>query len=147
MKKPSKTTTKKTAKQSKPESSYVILQHDLLTTNYTAIIHEMDYKYNAPHTFKVIATEPEKKGPHKGQNLVVGLVHFQEGPIKECGVNGIANEDALGMVLKRLECFQESEYKCRENAIAITKIEEALMWLRRRTNKRVIRNVEGTSNI
>lgn len=151
---PAKATTKKATKSapkkaSKPaEKDYLeVLQHDLLTTNYTTILHEAKFQFNAPHTFKVVCTEPEKEGEHKGCNRVVGLVHFQEGPIKENGVNGISNEDAIGMVLKRLECFQESEYKCRENAVAITKLEEALMWLRRRTNKRVQRNVEGTSKV
>lgn len=150
---PAKATTKKVAKHvskksSKVDEEYlVVLQHDLLTPTYTTILHEEKFQFNAPHTFKVVCTEPEKEGTYKGCNRVVGLVHFQEGPIKEKGVNGISNEDAIGMVLKRLECFQESEYTCRENAVAITKLEEALMWLRRRTNKRVHRNVEGTSKV
>ena len=46
-----------------------------------------------------------------------------------------------------MECFQRSEYACRENAIAITKLEEALLWLRKRTEARVERGVEGTSKV
>ena len=126
---------------------YETLNHDLLTQDYTKILFETPCKFNAPHLFKVIKAEPETTGKNKGNNLVVGLVHFQEGPIKENGVNGVANEDLIGMVLCRLECFQNSEYKCRENAIAITKLEEALMWLRKRTNSRIKRNVEGTSKV
>lgn len=129
------------------DQGYVVLEHDLLTQNYTMIIHEANFKFNAPHHFKVIAAQPDTDGEHKGQNRVVGIVNFQEGPIKENGVNGVANEDLLGMVLCRLEGFQNSEYKCRENALAITKIEEALMWLRKRTNARVKRGVEGTSKV
>lgn len=136
---------KKTAP--KQDQDYVVLEHDLLTKNYTMIIHEANFKFNAPHHFKVIAAQPDTDGEHKGQNRVVGIVNFQEGPIKENGVNGVANEDLLGMVLCRLEGFQNSEYKCRENALAITKIEEALMWLRKRTNARVKRGVEGTSKV
>lgn len=131
----------------KQDQDYVVLEHDLLTKNYTMIIHEANFKFNAPHHFKVIAAQPDTDGEHKGQNRVVGIVNFQEGPIKENGVNGVANEDLLGMVLCRLEGFQNSEYKCRENALAITKIEEALMWLRKRTNARVKRGVEGTSKV
>ena len=140
-----KAASKKSEVQKAP--SYVVLNHDLLTQNYTLVIHEADYKFNAPHLFKVSAAKPDTKGEHKGQNLIVGVVNFQEGPIKENGVNGVANEDLLGMVLCRLESFQKSEYKCRENACAITKIEEALMWLRKRTNARVKRGVEGTSKV
>ena len=51
------------------------------------------------------------------------------------------------MVVERLECFQRSPYACRENAIAITKLEEALLWLRKRTEGRVQRGVEGTSEL
>lgn len=145
-KKPTKKAAPKKA-ASANEYPYVELVHPLLTQNYTKILHEDPFKFNAPHLFKVIKAEPETTGKNKGNNLVVGVVNFQEGPIKENGVNGVANEDLLGMVLCRLESFQKSEYKCRENACAITKIEEALMWLRKRTNARVKRGVEGTSKV
>jgi hypothetical protein len=145
-KKPTKKAAPKKA-ASANEYPYVELVHPLLTQNYTKILHEDPFKFNAPNLFKVIKAEPEATGKHKGQHEVVGLVHFQEGPIKECGVNGVANEDLLGMVLCRLESFQKSEYKCRENACAITKIEEALMWLRKRTNARVKRGVVETSKV
>jgi len=56
-------------------------------------------------------------------------------------------EDLIAIVIDRLQCFQEGAYKCRENAIAITKLEEALLWLRKRTMDREKRNVEGTSII
>lgn len=123
------------------------LNHPLLTQNYTKILYEFPFKFNAPHLFKVIKAEPETTGKHKGQHEVVGLVHFQEGPIKECGVNGVANEDLLGMVLARLEGFQKSEYKCKENAEAIKCLEKTLGWLRKRTNARIARKVEGTSKV
>lgn len=71
-------------------------------------------------------------------------VHFQEGPIKENGVNGVCNEDLIAMVICRLEHFNQSEFRCRENSMAITKLEEALLWLRKRTMGREQRGVEGT---
>ena len=145
-KKPTKKASRKKSASVK-EYPYVELVHPLLTQDYTKILLEGSFKFNAPHLFKVIKAEPETTGKNKGNNLVVGIVHFQEGPIKENGVNGVSNEDLLGMVLVRLEHFQNSAYRCRENALAITKIEEALMWLRKRTNARVTRGVEGTSNV
>lgn len=76
----------------------------------------------------------------------VGLeVKFQNGPVKEHGVNGISNEALLAIVLDRLEGAQAGEYKCRENALAITKLEEAMHWLMHRTRARMARGVEGTS--
>ena len=78
---------------------------------------------------------------------VLCKIKFQEGPIKETGVNGISNEALLAIVADRLECFQESEFSCRENAIALTKIQEAMFWLLQRTRERTERGVEGTSAV
>lgn len=72
-------------------------------------------------------------------------VSFQNGPIKENGVNGCHQEDLLAIVIDRLQGFQAGEYACRENAIALTKLEEAMMWLNKRTTDRQNRGVEGTS--
>lgn len=72
-------------------------------------------------------------------------INFQNGPIKEYGVNGITQEVLLAIVIDRLRGFQSAQFACRENAIALTKIEEALMWLQRRTVSRIKRGVEGTN--
>ena len=70
-------------------------------------------------------------------------VDFQEGPIQSYGINGVQNEDLLKILIHRLQVFQKGKFSCRENAIAITKMEEALMWLNKRTEDRKNRNVEG----
>lgn len=75
-----------------------------------------------------------------------GVVKFQRGPIKEHGVNGCHHEDLLAIVIHRLQSFQAGKFSCRENAIAITKLEEAMHWLNHRTASREKRGVEGTSN-
>lgn len=74
-------------------------------------------------------------------------LNFQNGPIGEVGVNGLTNEALLAIVIDRLEYFQAGKYKCRENALAITKVEEALHWLHARTLERLQRGVEGTYEI
>ena len=74
---------------------------------------------------------------------VVQTVLFQNGPIKEVGVNGTSNEALLAIVEHRLLGFQSGEYACRENAVALTKIQEAMMWLHKRTRDRLSRGVEG----
>jgi len=70
---------------------------------------------------------------------------FQDGPILENGVNGISNEALLAIVEDRLLGFQSSQYACRENAVALTKLQEAMMWLQKRTRDRMARGVEGTN--
>lgn len=72
---------------------------------------------------------------------------FQNGPITESGTNGITQEVLLAIVIDRLRCFQKGPYSCRENAIALTKLEEAQMWLHSRTRGRVARGVEGTHKV
>lgn len=72
-------------------------------------------------------------------------VSFQNGPIKENDVNGCHQEDLLAIVIDRLESFQKGDFRCRENAIALTKIQEAMMWLNSRTSKRQNMGVEGTN--
>lgn len=71
-------------------------------------------------------------------------IMFQNGPIPEAGVNGVTQEALLAVVIDRLESFQKGPYSCRENAIALTKIQEAMHWLQHRTLARVARGVEGT---
>jgi hypothetical protein len=75
----------------------------------------------------------------------VYLICFQHGPIKEVGPNGVSNEALIAIVLDRMRSFQKTRWSCRENAVAITKLEEAMMWLHKRTNDRIRRNVEGTN--
>lgn len=74
-------------------------------------------------------------------------ISFQNGPIKEAGINGCHNEDLIAIVIDRLQSFQQSQFVCRENAIAITKLEEALLWLGKRTSDRNKRGVEGTHTV
>ena len=67
-----------------------------------------------------------------------GVVHPTEGQ------NGAFVEDVLEAARQRLQFFNSTEFRCRENSIAITKIEEALQWLDWRTRARLIEDVENT---
>ena len=70
-------------------------------------------------------------------------ITFQDGPVKENGRNGCQIDDVLEVLIERLQNFQAGEFRCRENAITITKLEEGLMWQQRRTMDRLSRGVEG----
>ena len=74
-------------------------------------------------------------------------IQFQCGPRKEFdSVHGVLDTDLLEIVRDRLKGFQSGEYACRENACALTHIEEALMWMNRRVEDRIERCVIGTNN-
>ena len=123
----------------------MIINNSLFTKKYTCVECEEkeEQKFGAPHHFKVRKIDPVSLEPSE----VITEVHLQEGPIKENGINGCSNEDLILMVLTRLQAFQEGPYACRENALAITKLEESIMWLRKRTTDRELKGIEGTSKI
>ena len=57
-------------------------------------------------------------------------------------VDGTTNEEVLEVLIDRM-IYLQSKFPCRENAIVITKLEESLMWLNKRTSDRQKRSVEG----
>ena len=77
--------------------------------------------------------------------VALAEIKFQDGPINEVGINGVTQEVLLEIVADRLRSFQKGSFACRENALALTKIEEAQHWLQQRTLERMRRGVEGTS--
>lgn len=116
----------------------------------TRFIH--DHKVNPANDQLTVAVvdQPGAGGAnHKYEVLVPnGRVYefdFQNGPIGEVGVNGLTHEVLLAIVADRLRSFQAGPFACRENALALTKIEEAKLWLQSRTLARMARGVEGTN--
>jgi hypothetical protein len=87
-----------------------------------------------------LATNPSGKGIDGSYGLPV---IFQNGTIPENGVNGVTQEALLAIVIDRLRSFQAGKFACRENALAVTKLEEAMHWLQHRTRSRIDRGVEG----
>ena len=62
----------------------------------------------------------------------------EDGTVK----NGTTLEWVLKASIARLQDLN-TRFSCRENSLAITKMEEALMWLNKRTENRIERGVEG----
>jgi hypothetical protein len=79
-------------------------------------------------------------------DLLVELA-FQDGPVKEVGVNGIFVEDLLVVVRDRLERYQDGPWKCDENAEAMAAVTRALDALNVRTGNRAASGKLGTSAI
>lgn len=78
---------------------------------------------------------------------VVAEILLQRGPRKDKNSqHGVIDTDLLEIVRDRMKSFQEGPFATRENACALTHIEEALMWLNRRVEDRIERNVLGTNN-
>lgn len=112
------------------------VEREGFTQNYTEVYAVQKKQFNAFHRFIVAAVD---------SGDIVGEIHFQEGPIKEHGVNGVSNEDLILMVVNRIEDFQNSEYACSENDEAIEYLMKAIESLRSCTNRRISEGTEGTS--
>jgi hypothetical protein len=95
------------------------------------------------HQYTIFIDENKRCDPK--DKTVHLTIRFQNGPIDEVGINGISQEALAAIIIHRLHCFQKGQYACRENAIALTHFEEALMWLQKRTLKMIQLGVEGTS--
>lgn len=74
-------------------------------------------------------------------------IKFQKGPRNEdASIGGVLDTDLLEIVRHRLQCFQEGEFATNYNAKALEYIELALMYMNRRVEDRIARNLLGTNN-
>lgn len=69
-------------------------------------------------------------------------VKFQTGGTATTERNGVFIEDLIILTILKLESYQ-AQFPCRENALAITKLEESLQWLTSRKADREARGVYG----
>lgn len=123
----------------------IITHNQVERKNNTQLVCEEkeNWSYNVPHSFLFV--QEDEKDPSIVD--VISAVHFQEGPIKEVGLNGVSDVDLLLMVKTRLEAFQQTEFACKENEEALANIEKAITCMCNRTKNRETRGVQGTSAI
>ena len=99
---------------------------------------------NACHVYGLALVAGKPDDSDDDRETLQTLIQFQNGPIQEVGFNGWSGEALLAIVEDRLLGFQSGQYACRENAVALTKLQECMMWLQKRTMDRMRRVVEGT---
>lgn len=94
----------------------------------------------------------ENGNPAGGTTTGVGIqIEWQDGPLgrgedrKE--PNGAFVEGVIKAAIDRLEFYNAGQFRCRENSLAITHLEEALHWCKHRTAAREERGVEGTHDV
>lgn len=96
--------------------------------------------------------DPATGAPAGGRTGGRGIeITWQNGPLgrgnERKDANGAFVEGVIQAAIGRLQHYQDGKFKCRENALAITKLEEALHWLEHRTAEREARAVEGTHGL
>ena len=113
--------------------------NDLLTVR----VEDAPGHGGASHVYTVTNTTGDGEGKDEYIAAPMLKISFQNGPIAEHGINGVTQEILLAIVIDRLRSFQAGPFSSRENALALTKCEEALHWLQQRTLDRMRRGVEG----
>lgn len=127
-----------------------IVEGDSANHQLTISVLDEPGQGGACHSYQISGFDALNNPAARGQSIDIisattkTRIPFQDGPIKEFGVNGITQEALLAIVIDRLRSFQSGPFSCRDNAIALTHCEEALLWLQKRTRDRIHRNVEGT---
>lgn len=96
---------------------------------------------NANHLYKIEAVVPDD------EDIPYTLIQFQNGARKDPNaITGILDSDLLEIVRDRLIGFQSGDFATEYNAKALEHIEIALMYMNRRVEDRIERNVLGTYN-
>ncbi len=113
--------------------------HDGHGLNESICIEALDGPGSGGASHRYVATVPS---PH-GSDVVADIV-FQHGPRNEPGSTpGITDAVLLAIVVDRLKAFQAGPFPSREGALVLTKVQEALHWLRHRADERAARGVLG----
>lgn len=74
-------------------------------------------------------------------------IRFQNGPRSdESSMQGVCDQDLLEIVKHRLQCFQNGPFATEYNSKALEHLEITLIYLNRRVEDRIERNVLGTYN-
>lgn len=102
----------------------------------------------ACHLYKIsgFSTGTNPSDPFKalyGTPALHSTVLFQNGAIKEVGVNGVTHEALLAILIDRLEAFQAGLYACIENDSALHNLKLAQDWLASRTMGRMARGARA----
>lgn len=121
-----------------------ITDHKVTSLNELLVVAALDGPGPGGASHSYVIHADESKTTLKDGVTVYHTFNFQNGPIQEVGVNGISGEALIAITIDRLRSFQTGPFSCRENAIALTHLETALLWLHKRTLDRVQRGVEGT---
>lgn len=94
----------------------------------------------AHHEYHIVLDDASEK--YVASDVIV--IQMQKGPRKEKdSIHGVIDSDLLEIVRDRLKSFQAGPFCSEYNAQALLHVEEALMWLNRRVEDRIERNVLG----
>lgn len=105
----------------------------------TITADEPDQRDGSSHNYNLAVTN------QNNECLVSALLAFQQGPKNDPDhVPGFTDAALLAVLIDRYRGFQKGPFACRENAIVLTHLETAALWIKERANDRAARGVMGT---
>ncbi len=117
-----------------------VVEGDAANHQVTITVRDEPGSGGANHIYGIEWPTKDDPDTEVGQLLVL----FQNGPIKECGVNGVTDQSLVALVIDRYRGFQSGQYSCDDNAEALAHLEAFMECSKRRTKARIARGVEGT---
>lgn len=144
--------TSKAAVGAEPAARREIRDHKVGEVNdgITITVHDEPGAGGANHLYMVrgFDTSTNKSDPfvaRHGGPAKHATILFQNGGLKEAGINGVTHEILLAVVIDRLRSFQAGPFPNAHNQVALAACQEALGALKARTVERQARGVEGRS--
>ena len=96
----------------------------------------------ASHAYTVYVQTARSKPEHHGEQ--VASIQYQRGPRNEEGSTpGVLDSVLLAIVADRMRSFANGPYACHENERVLSRVEDALFWLKHRADERAARGVLG----
>jgi len=98
------------------------------------------------HTYVLRERDPEAvENPNQMRPALA--ITFHEGHHPARGLNGWTTAALLDVLIDRMRTHQRGPFSCRENALVITKLEEAHGWVMRRRGARKLAGKSGTQKV
>ncbi len=108
------------------------------------IIEDVTPENAVAASYKVPTFKVTENGIEDGNGLIINFCKGDKSNPEVFRQEGLFSETLIKVVKTYLEAVNIGPTFCRENSIAITKLDETLMWLEKRANDRKRREVQGT---
>lgn len=115
--------------------------------NFNYMKHPRIIATNGPEnvwSFHVPTYLVTNEGMQDGQGAIINLCRGNKQDEAVPRQEGVFTETLLQICKQYLEGVNKGDLASRETSMAITKIDEALMWIQKRADDRQLRGVQGT---
>ena len=95
-------------------------------------------------TYEIPTFKVNDNGIEDGEGILIKFCKGDKSDSSKFRQEGVFSETLIKVVKTYLETVNVGEMSTRETSMAITKLDEALMWIDKRANDRKRRDIQGT---